>query len=122
MKCRDASWRLYINKYPHGITSSIRSRESSKIIAMSVFFAAIGGLMMFSVSGVFPQVYNTSDEVRSLASTLIRIIVCFMPIHAFLHAVYFSIRSGGKTFITFLFDSVYLWIISFPFIRPNPLI
>ena len=38
-----------------------------------------------------------------------------MPIHAFLHAVYFSIRSGGKTFITFLFDSVYLWIISFPF-------
>ena len=88
---------------------------SSKIIAMSVFFAAIGGLMMLSVSGVFPQVYNTSDEVRSLASTLIRIIVCFMPIHAFLHAVYFSIRSGGKTFITFLFDSVYLWIISFPF-------
>jgi putative MATE family efflux protein len=92
------------------------ARETSaKIITMSVFFAAAGGLMMLCVSGVFPKVYNTSDEVRNLASTLIRVIVCFMPIHAFLHAVYFSIRSGGKTFITFLFDSVYLWVISFPF-------
>ena len=92
------------------------ARETSaKIIAMSVFFAALGGVMMLCVSGIFPKVYNTSDEVRSLASTLIRVIVCFMPIHAFLHAVYFSIRSGGKTFITFLFDSVYLWVISFPF-------
>ena len=88
---------------------------SSKIIAMAVFFAAVGGLMMFCVSGVFPRVYNTSDEVRKLATTLIRVIVCFTPIHAFLHALYFSIRSGGKTFITFLFDSVYLWIIAFPF-------
>ena len=88
---------------------------SAKIISMSVFFATVGGLMMLCVSGIFPRVYNTTDEVRNLASTLIRVIVCFMPIHAFLHAVYFSIRSGGKTFITFLFDSVYLWVISFPF-------
>ena len=92
------------------------ARETSlKIIAMAVFFAALGGLMMFCVSGVFPRVYNTSDEVRKLATTLIRVIVCFTPIHAFLHALYFSIRSGGKTVITFLFDSVYLWIIAFPF-------
>ncbi|MBP5310169.1 MAG: MATE family efflux transporter [Lachnospiraceae bacterium] len=92
------------------------ARETSlKIITMAVFFAALGGLMMFCVSGVFPRVYNTSDEVRKLATTLIRVIVCFTPIHAFLHALYFSIRSGGKTFITFLFDSVYLWIIAFPF-------
>jgi Na+-driven multidrug efflux pump len=88
---------------------------SVKIIVMSVFFATIGGALMFAVSGVFPQVYKTSDEVRSLAATFIRITVCFMPIHAFLHAVYFTIRSGGKTVITFLFDSVYLWVIAFPF-------
>ena len=28
--------------------------------------------------------------------------------------MYFTIRSGGKTFITFLFDSCYLWVIVFP--------
>jgi len=88
---------------------------SAKIIAMSVVFAAVGGIFMFAISGLFPGVYNTTDEVRDIAKAVIRITACFMPIHGFLHAVYFSIRSGGKTFITFLFDSVYLWVIAFPF-------
>ncbi len=92
------------------------AKETSvKIITMSVFFSIVGGLLMFCVSGVFPRVYNTSQEVRSLASTFILITVCFMPIHGFLHSIYFTIRSGGKTVITFLFDSVYLWVMAFPF-------
>jgi Na+-driven multidrug efflux pump len=37
-----------------------------------------------------------------------------LPIHALLHVTYFTIRSGGKTFITFLFDCVYTWLIPFP--------
>ena len=37
-----------------------------------------------------------------------------MPIYAFMHASYFTLRSGGKTFITFLFDSVFLWTVSVP--------
>ncbi len=88
---------------------------SAKIIVMAVTFAALGGLLMIGVSGVFPFVYNTTDEVKDIAGALIRITGCFMPIHAFLHAVYFTIRSGGKTVVTFLFDSVYLWVIAFPF-------
>lgn len=89
--------------------------SSGKIIAMSVFFSVVGGTLMFGVSNLFPLLYNTTDEVRSIAGTVIRITACFMPIHAFLHAVYFAIRSGGKTFVTFLFDSVYLWVVAFPF-------
>ena len=73
---------------------------SAKIIVMSVFFAIVGGLLMLCVSGAFPRVYNTTDQVRDLASSLIRIIVCFMPIHAFLHALYFSIRSGRFSGVT----------------------
>lgn len=88
---------------------------SKKIIALSVLFATICGAFMFMLSGIFPKVYNTTDEVRSVATTVIKITACFMPVHAFLHAVYFAIRSGGKTVITFLFDSVYLWVIAFPF-------
>jgi Na+-driven multidrug efflux pump len=38
-----------------------------------------------------------------------------MPIFAFMHATYFTLRTGGKTFITFLFDSVFLWCVSVPF-------
>ena len=33
---------------------------------------------------------------------------------AFLHASYFTLRSGGNTIITFLFDSVFMWIVSVP--------
>jgi Na+-driven multidrug efflux pump len=31
-----------------------------------------------------------------------------------LNACYFTIRSGGKTLITFLFDSFYVWVFSIP--------
>ena len=88
---------------------------SAKIITMSVVFAALGGLLMFVISNIFPLVYNTTEEVRGYAGLFIRIIAVFTPIHGFLHAMYFAIRSGGKTFITFLFDSVYLWVVAFPF-------
>ena len=37
-----------------------------------------------------------------------------MPQNAFLHAAYFTLRSGGKTIITFLFDSVFIWCVSVP--------
>ena len=37
-----------------------------------------------------------------------------MPQNAFLHATYFTLRSGGKTIITFLFDSVFIWCVSVP--------
>ncbi|MCR5829075.1 MAG: MATE family efflux transporter [Lachnospiraceae bacterium] len=88
--------------------------SSKKIIFMSVCCAAFGGILMIAMSFLFPNLYNTTDEVKEIAGTLIRICALFMPIHGFLHAVYFAIRSGGKTFVTFLFDSVYMWVIVFP--------
>ncbi len=88
---------------------------ATKIIVMAVAFASLGGLFMFGISYIFPLVYNTTDEVRHIAGLVIRITACCMPVHGFLHATYFAIRSGGKTVITFLFDSVYLWVIAFPF-------
>ena len=38
----------------------------------------------------------------------------FMPQNAFLHAAYFTLRSGGKTIVTFFFDSVFIWLVSVP--------
>jgi len=37
-----------------------------------------------------------------------------MPLHGFMHATYFTLRSGGKTVITFLFDSAFVWCINIP--------
>lgn len=37
-----------------------------------------------------------------------------MPLNAFANASYFTLRSGGKTLITFVFDSGALWFVSVP--------
>lgn len=80
-------------------------------VASGVFFAAI----MASVSGVFPLLYNTTPEVRALATRLI--LLCsaiWMPLHAYLNPVYFTIRAGGKTLVTFFYDSGFLWLAMIP--------
>ena len=37
-----------------------------------------------------------------------------MPLYSFSNVAYFTLRSGGKTLITFLFDSVFVWVVSVP--------
>ena len=58
--------------------------------------------------------YNTSAEAKRLATEFIRVGAGCMPLYAFLHAAYFTLRSGGKTFVTFLFDSVFTWVVVVP--------
>ena len=37
-----------------------------------------------------------------------------MPFCAFAHASYFTLRSGGQTLVTFLFDSCFMWAVCVP--------
>ena len=66
------------------------------------------------IAPLFPQLYNTDSTTRHLAEYLIMTQAVFMPQNAFLHATYFTLRSGGKTVVTFFFDSVFVWIVSVP--------
>lgn len=52
--------------------------------------------------------------ILTAAAIFIVEVAMFMPVNAFLHASYFTLRSGGKTIITFLFDSVFIWVVSVP--------
>ena len=85
-----------------------------KLIAFSVSMGVLFGGFMALGSGVFPNIYNTTDTVRALAQDLILISAFVMPFQSFANATYFTLRSGGKTFITFLFDSGFMWICSIP--------
>lgn len=85
-----------------------------KLIAFSVFTSAVIGVILFALAPLFPQIYNTEDSVKQLATSFIQVGAICMPMHAFMHSSYFTLRSGGKTVITFLFDSVYLWVLSMP--------
>ena len=86
----------------------------TKLIATSVFSCVIFGSILAALSGVFPMIYKTTDSVRSLATALIIICAVLMPFHAYAHASYFTIRSGGKTLITFMLDGMYVWVFSVP--------
>lgn len=100
---------LGAGKFEEGKISAYR------IIAFSTVMCIGIGVVLYLFAPLFPRIYNTSDEVRSLATGLIRMSAIVMPINGFLHSTYFTIRSGGKTLITFLFDSAFLWVISVPF-------
>lgn len=84
----------------------------NKMIAFSVFCCTCMAAVMLLLAPFFPMLYNTNEEARELAKYFIIITALFMPQNAFLHASYFTLRSGGKTVITFLFDSVFIWCVS----------
>ena len=88
--------------------------DAKRLITLTVGVATTIGLIAIITSKLFPTFYNTTESVRNIAATIIIITAAFSPVNAFVHACYFTIRSGGKTYITFLFDSVFEWIICVP--------
>lgn len=88
--------------------------ESVRLTVFSVLLCMGVGACLFIVGGFFPLVYNTTDEIRGTAAGLIRISAVCMPIYAYTNASYFTLRSGGKTVITFLFDSCFMWVVTVP--------
>lgn len=84
----------------------------NKMIAFSVISCTVMAVFMLLLAQFFPLLYNTSSDARTLATYFIMLTAVFMPQNAFLHASYFTLRSGGRTVITFLFDSVFIWCVS----------
>ncbi len=85
-----------------------------KLIAFSLAVSVLMMLTYMLCSGWIPLMYNTTAEVRHLATRVIIIGACMMPFDAFAHASYFSLRSGGKVGITLLFDCGFLWCLQVP--------
>lgn len=88
--------------------------NSMRLIWFSVLLALIIGIIMALFSPFFPKIYNTTDSVRTLATELLFILSIFMMVHAFTNGSYFTLRSGGKTVMTFIFDSGFVWLCSVP--------
>ena len=86
--------------------------KEARDIAFSVFSCILVALVMLLPARFLPLLYNTNNEARTLATYFIILTAVFMPQNAFLHASYFTLRSGGRTIITFLFDSVFIWCVS----------
>lgn len=88
--------------------------SARKLIAFSIVISLIVSAAFFVCAVFIPKIYNTTDIVRSTATGLMQICAITMPIEAFVHAAYFTLRSGGKTAVTFIFDSGFVWVIHVP--------
>lgn len=86
----------------------------NKMIVFSVFCCVVVAVGMLLIGGFFPQIYNTSEQIKALAKSFIAVSAIIMPFCAFSHSSYFTLRSGGKTMVTFLFDSVFTWVVVVP--------
>ena len=85
-----------------------------KLIFFNVSCCMGVALVMMIVGRWFPNIYATEEVIKELARKFIMISAAVMPLNAFCHCSYFTLRSGGKTGITFLFDSVYTWVLVIP--------
>ena len=87
---------------------------NTRLTAFSILCCfAIGGLLA-ATAGVYPRLYNTTEEVRHIASRLILITSVIMPVHAYTNACYFTLRSGGLTRLTMVYDCCFVWCVCIP--------
>ena len=83
-----------------------------KLIFLTEVVHIVMAVILVLVSPLIPRMYNVSEEVRSLTRQLLIVVALTLPVHSFAHVAYFTIRSGGRTVITFLFDAAYTWVVS----------
>ena len=87
---------------------------SRKLMAFSTAFCTILAGLYIALAFAFPYIYNTTDDVQEIAKYVMIVAACYVPIEAIVNAAYFTIRAGGRTFITFLFDSFFMWVLPVP--------
>lgn len=92
----------------------LAKQTDTRLIALTCCMGLTMGLVAAMTARFFPMIYNVSDEARRVAAQFITVNGLFMVQGAFLQSCYFTIRTGGKTFITFLFDSGFTWCVNIP--------
>lgn len=81
--------------------------SSYRYLTFSVILGFVVAFIMYCLRATVPTLYEMSDKIIFMSEDLIAITALLLPIRVYSTACYFTIRSGGKLFITFLFDSVF---------------
>ena len=85
--------------------------EDRKLIFFTEVLVLIVAVIFIAMSRAIPGLYNTTEHVRELASSFMVVAGLALPVFALMNSIYFTLRSGGKVFVTFLFDSGFLWVV-----------
>ncbi len=86
-----------------------------RLIALSIATCLVMGGFMAALAPLIPEIYNTEPHVKEMATKFLFIVAGLMPVFSFAHCSYFTLRSGGRTILTFVFDSVFTWGLVVPF-------
>lgn len=102
----------------HNIGSGMEKEEifdiNRKLLAFCVAMGFVFAGFLAAFSGLFPKLYNTSESIRRTATGLILILAAIKPLHTYTYCAYFSIRAGGNTWTTFLYDGGFMMAVSVP--------
>ena len=82
---------------------------SRRLIFCSALCAVFTMGLMAASAPFFPLLYNTTDDVRRLATYFLFVSACILPSQAVCNAAYFTLRSGGRILWTVLSDSGVMW-------------
>ncbi len=97
-----------------GVPEETIRRDNRRMIGLCVAVCFVVGAVTVALSGVFANLYNTTEAVRAIAVGLICLAAVMMPVNSYNNAMYFTLRSGGQTFVTFIFDSGFSWCVCVP--------
>lgn len=85
-----------------------------QLLTLSVVCCIVMGGIMACLAPFIPHIYKTEPQVKQMATYFLFTVAALMPVFAFAHNCYFTLRSGGRTIITFIFDSAFAWVIVVP--------
>lgn len=85
-----------------------------KMIVFGVQIAIFFSLIVFVLTLFVPDLYNVSTEVKDLARQFLYILCFAFILFTVNVCIFFTLRSGGNTWIILAFDSLFMWLIPVP--------
>lgn len=105
---------IIIGKYLGMGDKDVVQDIARKMLVFSVMLGSILGVILMSLSGLFPKLYNISDMAKSIASSFLFITGALMPLYAYMKSATATVCSGGKTLAIMLFDGVFVVCVVYP--------
>ena len=87
---------------------------AKRILLVTFSIALFFSFIMYFYSFYFPDFYNVNAEIKNMATKCIQSFAVTFVFTTFVNTSFHILRAGGKTVLTTLFDSVFLWGIMMP--------
>ncbi|MFA6935978.1 MAG: MATE family efflux transporter [Bacilli bacterium] len=84
--------------------------NAHKLIAFGTAIAILMGVILIVISRYIPLLYNVDDSIRHIAQYLMTISGIFFAVYTYNVCCFFTLRAGGATRQTLIFDSLFMWL------------